>query len=134
MPKNNPLDEVTFDHLTEACPKMTRRLRRGVAAELVAWLVMHHARWQAQADALPRPSGSDADGWIASMRIMLESRCQAVALLVAAAGDKFRTIEWNAATDNVAGRLRGSDEAIRDTAFPVEFPADLPLAEEAGDE
>lgn len=106
MPKVIDLHKVTFDSLTEACPKSRRRFKTGAAAEVMAWLVLMHNRVLEQLTNLPREADGAAGAWLSGMRRALELRAEVLAALIADAESTFNGHEWNHAVAFCAGVLK----------------------------
>lgn len=119
MVAGKDLNEVTFNHLTEACPQMTRRFRTGAAAEFAAWLYLHRRRAQSYYDSLTKPDCADGAAWYDGSRAWLRAKISAINVLIAMVADRFPAVEWSTACEmfqRVLDTVDRSDEG--DTPYP----------------
>ena len=98
---NKNQTERSYDELTEACPKLTRRLKTGPALTFAAWVQLWIDRWTAQRDAMPRPTDRTGDKWYVGTMEYLNGQIRAGQLFLTVLPDKFSSAEWSAAVAKV---------------------------------
>lgn len=101
MPSRKELSVITFEHVTEACPQMTRRFCTGPAVEFSAWLLMHRTRIGELYKRLPKNPDPEMKAWADGMAAMYLSRLKTINWLLDSMPDRFPQTEWSSACATV---------------------------------
>lgn len=95
MPKNSKNPQLArFDVKTEACPKMTRRWRREVLPELLAWLGLHITRGERALAHAEQAAKAAPKGAVGDAVIYYSVRLRVLRDLAAQVPDKWDDYLW----------------------------------------
>lgn len=103
---NNPT-LAEYDSKTEACPRMTRRWRRDVLPELVAWLELHKARCSRSLGHARQAAREHPSAALTEAVAKMETRLGVLQELQAQVFDKWDDYVWWEVAKLVETTMRG---------------------------